>query len=103
MVYNKYITDIEDEILPTEFTLLQNFPNPFNPVTFIEYELAKSSDVKIEVFDILGRKCLTLVDQFQPVGKHTVSFDGIELSGGIYFYRLTADGFVQTRKMVLLK
>lgn len=103
MVYNKYITDIEDEILPTEFTLLQNFPNPFNPTTFIEYELARGSDVKLEVYDILGRKCFALVEQFQPVGKHRVSFDGIELSGGIYFYRLTADGFVQTRKMVLLK
>lgn len=103
MVYNKYITDIEDEILPTDFTLLQNFPNPFNPTTFIEYELARGSDVKLEVYDILGRKCFTLVEQFQPVGKHRVSFDGIELSGGIYFYRLTADGFVQTRKMVLLK
>lgn len=103
MVYNKYITDIKDDILPTEFTLLQNFPNPFNPTTFIEYELVRGSDVKLEVYDILGRKCFTLVEQFQPVGKHRVSFDGIEFSGGVYFYRLTADGFVQTRKMVLLK
>jgi hypothetical protein len=103
IVFNKYITDIEEENLPKEFSLFQNFPNPFNPETVIEYELAKGSDVKVEVFDILGRKCLTLVEQYQPIGKHRVSFDGLELSGGVYFYRLTADGFVQTRKMVLLK
>lgn len=101
--YNKYITDIEEDNLPDEFSLMQNFPNPFNPETVIEYELAKGSDVVVEVFDILGRKCFTLVEQYQPVGKHRVSFDGHELSGGVYFYRLTADGFVQTRKMVLLK
>jgi hypothetical protein len=103
IVFNKYITDIEEENLPKEFSLFQNFPNPFNPETVIEYELGKGSDVKLEVFDILGRKCLTLVEQYQPIGKHRVSFDGLELSGGVYFYRLTADGFVQTRKMVLLK
>ncbi|MBK7865741.1 MAG: T9SS type A sorting domain-containing protein [Ignavibacteriales bacterium] len=103
MVYNKYVTDIDDENLPVDFSLLQNFPNPFNPSTVIEYELAKGSDVKLEVFDILGRKCFTLVEQYQPVGKHRVSFDGLELAGGVYFYRLTADGFVQSRKMVLLK
>jgi hypothetical protein len=102
MVYNKFTTDIEDESLPNEYSLLQNFPNPFNPTTVIEYELTKGSDVKLEVFDVLGRKCFTLVEQYQPVGKHRVSFDGLGLSGGVYFYRLTADGFVQTRKMVLL-
>jgi hypothetical protein len=103
IVYNKFVTDVNDETIPSGFALQQNYPNPFNPSTVIEYELMKGAVVKLEVFDILGRKCLTLVDQFQTVGKHMVSFDGVELSGGVYFYRLTADGFVQSRKMVLLR
>ena len=98
------VTGIAEEFaLPRSFNLSQNYPNPFNPKTQIEYSLPKSSDVIITVYDALGRKAQTLVNKFQTAGSHSVSFDGRGLSSGIFFYRLEAGNFVETKKMLLMK
>ncbi|MEE9552942.1 MAG: T9SS type A sorting domain-containing protein [candidate division Zixibacteria bacterium] len=101
-----YRLDIEDtdiEILPTDFILSQNYPNPFNASTLIEYGLPNSSDVTIEIFDILGRKVETLIQGEQQAGYHQVTWDASEISSGMYFYRIQAGKYVETKKMLLLK
>lgn len=90
--------------VPQEFTLFQNFPNPFNPTTTIRYALPKASKVKLEVFNVLGQKVAILLNSRKPAGYHQVTFNANGLPSGIYVYRLsTENGFVQTRKMILLK
>lgn len=89
--------------LPREFELLANYPNPFNAVTNIQFALPEASDVKLAVFDITGRLVTTLANGSYAAGFHTVTFDANTLSSGVYFYRLEAGEFVDTRKMVLLK
>jgi hypothetical protein len=93
---------------PTEFGLRQNYPNPFNPATVIEYALPKPSEVKIEIYNILGQKVRHLVDELQEPGYKKIFWDGRddggnEISSGVYFYRLEAGTFVECRKMTLLK
>ncbi|MBN2425082.1 MAG: T9SS type A sorting domain-containing protein [Calditrichaceae bacterium] len=86
------------------YILKQNYPNPFNPGTTIRYFLPEKSKVTLEVFDITGRKVKILTDTEASVGEHTINFDGSDLSSGIYFYRLiTSNGFMQNKKMLLLK
>ncbi|MFN0158055.1 MAG: T9SS type A sorting domain-containing protein [Bacteroidota bacterium] len=89
--------------IPGEFSLKQNFPNPFNPSTMIGYNLPVQTHVKLVVYDVLGRLVATLVDGEQSAGPHEVPFDGSALNSGFYFYRLTAGSFVHTREMLLLK
>jgi hypothetical protein len=91
------------ENLPVRFELSQNFPNPFNPQTVISYSLDRTADVRLEVFDLLGRKVQTLVNKEMDAGNHDVVWKGSEQGAGIYFYRLSTDGQSETRKMVLLK
>jgi hypothetical protein len=88
---------------PGSFVLRQNYPDPFNPATTIEYEIPTTSRVRLLVYDLLGREVATLVDNVQPGGSHAVHYDASGLASGIYFYRLVADQFVQTRKMVVSK
>ena len=89
---------------PTSFTLNQNYPNPFNPTTTISFELPQANLVTLKVYDALGREVATLYDQKSAnAGIHQVSFDASNLSGGIYFYRMQAGSFVQTKKMALIK
>ncbi len=90
---------------PVEFELAQNYPNPFNPSTTITYRLSQASDVRLEVFDVLGRKVATLVQSRQGAGTYRVNFDASQfnLSSGLYFYRLTAGERSQTRRMILTK
>lgn len=90
---------------PSRFSLQQNYPNPFNPTTVISYELATPSDVKLEVFDMLGRKVATLAESKQNAGAHQINFNAAtyNLTSGMYFYKLTAGNFTQTRKMILTK
>ncbi len=89
--------------LPGHFVLGQNYPNPFNPSTTIKYELPKSSEVRLSVYDMLCREVSVLVNERKDAGIHEVRFDGHGLSSGVYFYRMHAGDFVQTRKLVLLQ
>ncbi|MEX1276894.1 MAG: T9SS type A sorting domain-containing protein [Bacteroidota bacterium] len=102
-VVRKSEIDGQLENVPTEFALFQNYPNPFNPLTTIRYELPNSSRVQLRVYDILGKEVAVLVEGEQPAGRYSVRFDGSSLPTGIYFYRLVAGTFIETRKGVLLK
>lgn len=90
-------------VIPLEYRLEQNFPNPFNPKTVINYELRVTSNAKLKVFDVLGNEVAELVNEKQNAGSYSVDFDGSNFSSGIYFYRIEAGSFIQTRKMLLLK
>jgi len=94
--------------VPTEFGLNQNYPNPFNPTTDIAYALPTGSHVQLAVYNVLGQMVRTLVDQDMPAGNHKVTWDGRngdgqQVSSGIYFYRISADNFSATKKMMMLK
>jgi len=91
--------------VPDTYSLMQNYPNPFNPETTLRYQLPEASSVKLEVYDVLGRKVATLVDAKQEAGRYTVRFNAAAygLASGIYFYRLSAGKFVETKKMLLQK
>jgi hypothetical protein len=89
--------------VPVSFELAQNFPNPFNPVTTIRYQLQKTGFVTLKVYDLIGREVATLVNEEKPAGRYEVKFDGTNLSSGIYFYRIRAGNFIDTKKFVLLK
>ena len=91
------------EEVPTEFTLDQNYPNPFNPATTITYAVPQASRVRLEVFDMLGRLVAVLADEQKAPGSYTVVFDARGLPSGTYVYRMTGEGFTQTRMLVLLK
>jgi hypothetical protein len=92
-----------NEALPAEYGLSDNHPNPFNPATKITYTLKDAAEVKLEVFDIAGRLVATLADGLQTAGRYQVTFDGKDLAGGMYFYRLRAGSFAQTKRMLLVK
>jgi flagellar hook assembly protein FlgD len=94
--------------IPQYFTALQNYPNPFNPSTNISFTLPSAQQVRLEVFDILGRRVRMLADQRFEAGQHTITWDGnnqnrAEAPSGVYFYRLSGDGIDEARKMVLLR
>jgi hypothetical protein len=90
-------------IEPTRFFIQQNYPNPFNPVTAIRYSVPFRSFVRLAVFNTIGEKCQTLVSKDQEPGEYEVRFDGSRLPSGIYFYRISAGAYTETRKMVLTK
>jgi len=90
------------------YKLEQNYPNPFNPTTTISYKLDKDSDVEINIFDISGKLITTLHNEYQTQGEHSITWNGtgdsgIKVGGGVYFFQIQADDFVQTKKMVLMK
>jgi len=89
--------------LPSEFALGQNYPNPFNPTTIISFELPVASDVRLSVYDVLGREVAVLVSERRCAGVHKVGFDASGLSSGVYLYSLRAGGFMQTRRLIFLK
>ena len=88
---------------PDDFELFQNYPNPFNPATTIKYQLPSNGYVTLAIYDILGRNVETLVNSFQNVGNYVAKFDASKFSSGVYFYRLQAGAFVETRKMIVIK
>jgi predicted outer membrane repeat protein len=97
---------IKDDLLeqiPNKYFLYQNYPNPFNPITHIQFGLPKISDVKIEVFNILGQRVSTLIDTRLNAGYQFVDFDASQLASGIYLYRIQAGDFVNVKKMVLMR
>jgi hypothetical protein len=102
------VTGVKDEI-PLQFALSQNYPNPFNPTTTIEFSLARTVPVELKIYDLLGREVAALIngDAMNP-GRYMMRWDGRNRYGqsvatGVYFYRLVAGGFVQSKKMVLVK
>ena len=106
------VSGVEDEeTFPTEFILEQNYPNPFNPSTKIKYSIPQTSQVQIKVFGVLGDEVATLVDDYKPAGSYEVLFNAASLTSGVYFYQLRAidpsigsgQGFVESKKMILLK
>ncbi|WP_337866977.1 T9SS type A sorting domain-containing protein [Ignavibacterium sp.] len=99
-----YSNEIDVDLgLPLSFSLNQNYPNPFNPSTSIKYQVSSISNVSLKVYDVLGKEVVTLVNQIQPAGNYEVSFNASSLTSGIYFYKLQAASFSQTKKMLLLK
>lgn len=99
------LTSVEysDEIHPKEFKLYQNYPNPFNPVTYITYDLPVDSRVQLIVYNSLGEKVTTLVNDYQKAGVYLKAFDASNLSSGVYFYRLITNHYVAEKKMILIK
>lgn len=87
----------DSDVLTTSTILKGNYPNPFNPVTEISFSLSSAGDVKLEIFNIMGQKVATVVDEFMHAGQHTVQWDAGSFSSGVYFYRLTAGDFAETR------
>ncbi|HJY63409.1 MAG TPA: T9SS type A sorting domain-containing protein, partial [Ignavibacteria bacterium] len=100
------IIPISSEI-PNEYSLSQNYPNPFNPVTKIRFSIPPykggKGDVILKVYDIQGRQVAVLLNENKQPGTYEIDFDAGGLSSGIYFYKLIADGFIDTRKMILVK
>jgi len=98
------ITAVEpSKQLPTQFALSQNYPNPFNPATKISYSVPRLGMVSLEVFDLLGRKVATLVNESKQPGEYTVDFDASKLVSGVYVYRLSSSGSMMAKKMMLVK
>jgi hypothetical protein len=91
------------EEVPGEYALHQNYPNPFNPSTTIWYELPTAGNVKLTVFDMLGQIVATLVSERKQPGTYTVQFDGSGLATGVFFYRLQAGTYVETKKLLLIR
>ncbi|MDZ7304383.1 MAG: ammonia-forming cytochrome c nitrite reductase subunit c552 [candidate division KSB1 bacterium] len=88
---------------PVDYALFQNYPNPFNPTTTIHYSLKTTGRVSLKVYDTIGREVATLVDRVQGAGQHAVMFDSRNLSSGVYFYRLSVNGFVSSKKLIVMK
>jgi hypothetical protein len=94
--------------IPINFKLHQNFPNPFNPATTIQFEIPERTFVNIDIFNLLGQKVKTLLSGIESAGVHTIGWNGKDdqqnpVPSGIYFYKLTADGFSDIKKMILAK
>ena len=107
IVYLNIVTDIEDSGvssgIPNSYTLGQNYPNPFNPTTTIPFEVVSSGNAKIVVYNVLGQEVAVLADTFFPAGQHTVKFDASNMSSGIYFYKLEMNGFIDMKRLILLR
>ncbi|MBI3586184.1 MAG: T9SS type A sorting domain-containing protein, partial [Ignavibacteriales bacterium] len=104
------VTGVQEtyEVLPASFSLAQNYPNPFNPSTTIQYTVPRRSNVRLRVFDTMGREVATIINQEVNAGVYKSEWNGrntagISVSSGVYFYRLEANGYQSTQKMVLLK
>jgi hypothetical protein len=102
---SEMITSVEPTTTesPRDFALSQNYPNPFNPSTTIKFELPKVSQVSLSVYDVLGRQVSVLANERREAGAYEVKFDGSNLASGVYFYRLQAGDFTQTKRLLLLK
>ena len=95
--------DEDHESLPTGFSLGQNYPNPFNPSTNISFTLPKASPVRLEIYNMTGRRVTTLVDKVMGAGHHVVTWQADEEASGVYFYFLVTGDFMESRKMTLMK
>lgn len=95
--------DYGNEGIPTTYSLSQNYPNPFNPLTNIQYSIKESGRIELAVFNILGQKVKTLVDEFKNAGSYSAIFDASKLASGIYIYRIKVNNFIDSKKLILLK
>jgi len=106
VLYGDTVTTIIQQIsseVPDKFSLSQNYPNPFNPETNIKFALLKSGEVKLTVFDALGKEISVLVNEFKTQGVYTATFDAANFPSGTYYYKLETDNFSEVKKMILLK
>ena len=100
----EYSNIVDVEILPpAKFSLEQNYPNPFNPSTKISWQSPVNGHQTLKIYDVLGNEVAILVNEYRTVGKYEAEFNASNLSSGIYYYKITAGEFIQTRKMILLK
>jgi hypothetical protein len=97
------IIQSDHTIAPMDYHLLQNYPNPFNPITTIEFNMPKTSEVSLNVFNILGEEVVTLVSDRLSAGSYSYEWDASKYASGVYIYRLEAEGFVETKKMILMR
>jgi hypothetical protein len=97
------ITAVMEINIPTEFSLMQNYPNPFNPTTTISFALPSKAFVKLTVFDLIGREIAVLTSEELPAGTYTRQWNAVNMASGIYFYRIQAGSFVETKKLILLR
>jgi hypothetical protein len=88
---------------PAEYYLYQNFPNPFNPSTTINYSIVEGTDVKLIIYDVSAKEVAVLVNGYKPAGNYSINFSDKKLSSGVYYYRISMNGFTETRKMLLMK
>ncbi|HEY5122123.1 MAG TPA: T9SS type A sorting domain-containing protein, partial [Ignavibacteria bacterium] len=96
------IQNISTEI-PSKYSLSQNYPNPFNPTTVISFQLSVVGQVVLKVYDVMGCEVQTLVKESLKPGTYEASFDGSQLTSGVYFYKISAGDFSETKKMLLIK
>jgi hypothetical protein len=99
----EYSKEVEVELVPNEFALYQNYPNPFNPATNIQFSLPKAARINLSVYNLLGEKIATLLNEDKEAGFYNVQFDASKLSSGVYIYRLTTGDFIKTMKMNFIK
>ena len=100
---NSSVNVDEDKLTASSFELFNNYPNPFNPTTIIEYSVVSNEYVSLKVYDMLGKEITTLVNEQKSAGKYKVNFDASSLASGVYIYKLTAGNFSDSKKMVLTK
>lgn len=106
LTFSGFSTAVDDPQLETfikTFAILQNYPNPFNPNTIIRYQIPKAEHVSIKVYDIMGRLVQVLADGVESPGSKSVEFTGKDLPSGVYFYKLIAGNFNESKKMILMK
>jgi len=89
--------------MPEKYGLHQNYPNPFNPITTIKYDIPEKSFTTLKVYDVLGNEIATLVNEEKPIGSYEIEFNANGLPGGVYFYRLQTEEFIETKKMIFLR
>ncbi len=97
------LTEIKSNKVVSKYSLNQNYPNPFNPTTTIEFSIPNAEKVTLKVYDILGKQIASLVNEEKPAGSYSVQFNASRLASGVYFYRIEAGKFLQTKKLILLK
>ena len=97
------IIEVQKQTTPSDFVLYQNYPNPFNPTTKISWQSSGDSWQTLRIYDMLGNEVAILVDEYRQAGNYEINFNAIELTSGIYFYRLETSDLIQTKKMLLLK
>jgi hypothetical protein len=105
MKLSDIITSVEyvDTAVPASYALYQNYPNPFNPATSIQYSIPQAEFVTLKIYDILGKEVKTLVHEYRQPGIYRVSFEGGNLSSGVYLYKVTAGPFTNVKRMILVR